>query len=746
MHERHRPAGALRVLHREVRPVPLRLVEVRLRQEREAGVPPRRVVDRQHVGRDGGAERDERGGNGRLQRAERLHERPGAPIPLDALRVLVAALGVGDVEVGADHADGIVGDGRADDGVVPLRAPHAHADAVRAHDGDPQLLRPVDRLHVVDVERDPGEVVGLQLLGELVRAGEVVGVVDEDAGAGEDARRRDVGPRRRRPCGRGKRRHDGGECPDSTQHRPGPNTRTSSASCEVRLPLFDEGAQPLARILGGAREIERLALQLDPGLERRLEGGVDRLLRQAHGDRPLRRDLAGDPFGLLEPRFRGGDARHEPVRERLARRQHAPGEDHVHGERLADGAREPLRAAGAGEHTEVDLGLAELRRLGRDDQVAEHRQLAAASETEAGHRRDDRRAHLADRVPSLESRALVERHRRSRRELVDVRPRREGAVPAGEDDRADLLVAVELRERLDDCVHQLARERVQLLGPVHAHDADPAVALDEDVRLRHVYDEFTSLEIDRPEKSILRITLRAPGTLNALDAGAHAQIAAVWQTIDRDPDTRVVLVRGAGGTFSSGGDLALVEEIARDWETRLRVFHEARDLVYNIVNCRKPVVAAIDGPAVGAGLAIALLADISVAAPSARIVDGHTRLGVAAGDHAVIVWPLLCGMAKAKYHLLLNEPVDGEEAERLGLVSLCVPTAELEERALEIARKLTHGSQAAIEHTKLALNNWLRAAGPAFDASLALEFLDMTGPDVAEGVAAVRGRRPPRFS
>ena len=256
-----------------------------------------------------------------------------------------------------------------------------------------------------------------------------------------------------------------------------------------------------------------------------------------------------------------------------------------------------------------------------------------------------------------------------------------------------------------------------------------------------MYDEFTSLEFDRPEKWILRLTLRNPGKLNAVGADAHAQLAAVWQTVDRDPDTRVVVVRGADGAFSSGGDLDLVEDIASNWETRLRVFNEARDLVYNIVNCRKPIVAAIDGPCVGAGLAVALLADISIAAPSAKIVDGHTRLGVAAGDHAVIVWPLLCGLAKAKYHLLLCEPVDGKEAERIGLVSLCVPAAELEEKALDVARRLAAGSQAAIAHTKLALNNWLRAAGPAFDASLALEFLDMTGPDVAEEIARFRTRR-----
>ena len=102
-------------------------------------------------------------------------------------------------------------------------------------------------------------------------------------------------------------------------------------------------------------------------------------------------------------------------------------------------------------------------------------------------------------------------------------------------------------------------------------------------------------------------------------------------------------------------------------------------------------------------------------------------------------------MAKAKYHLLLCEPLDGVEAERIGLVSLCAPEEELDERALEIAGRLAAGSRAALSHTKLALNNWLRSAGPIFDASLALEFLDMTGDDVREGVAAIRERRPPSF-
>ncbi len=168
-------------------------------------------------------------------------------------------------------------------------------------------------------------------------------------------------------------------------------------------------------------------------------------------------------------------------------------------------------------------------------------------------------------------------------------------------------------------------------------------------------------------------------------------------------------------------------------------------MVYNVINCSKPIVAAIQGPAVGAGLAAALVSDITIAAKSARFIDGHTRVGVAAGDHSVIIWPLLIGMAKAKYYLLTCEPLRGEEAERIGLVSLCVDDGELHTTAVSVARKLAAGAPTAIRFTKYALNNWLRVAGPAFDASLALEFLGWDGPEVKEGLASLREKREPNF-
>ncbi len=259
------------------------------------------------------------------------------------------------------------------------------------------------------------------------------------------------------------------------------------------------------------------------------------------------------------------------------------------------------------------------------------------------------------------------------------------------------------------------------------------------------YARFSRLTTDCPHPYVLRVTLNRPGKYNAADAEMHSDMTEIWREIDADPSVNAVLVTGAGKAFSAGGDLDLVGRMIDDFDTRMRVWREARDMVYNIINCSKPIVSAINGAAVGAGLVLAILADISIAAKSARLIDGHTKLGVAAGDHAAIVWPLLCGIAKAKYHLLLCETVTGEEAERIGLVSLCVPDEELQIRAFDVAVKLAEGAPSAIRWTKYALNNWLRAAGPIFDASLAMEFLGFSGRELPEGVAALREKRSPNF-
>ncbi|MEM9621665.1 MAG: enoyl-CoA hydratase/isomerase family protein [Pseudomonadota bacterium] len=259
------------------------------------------------------------------------------------------------------------------------------------------------------------------------------------------------------------------------------------------------------------------------------------------------------------------------------------------------------------------------------------------------------------------------------------------------------------------------------------------------------YTGYTHLTFDYPADRILRITINRPERYNALDEVGHRELTYVWRDVDEDPDIDVVILTGAGKAFSAGGDFDMVEKITEDFNVRVNIWKEAKDLVYNMINCGKPIISAINGPAVGAGLVAALLADISIVADNVSITDGHTRLGVAAGDHAAIIWPLLCGMAKSKYYLLTCERLSGAEAERIGLVSLCVAPEELQDKALTVAGTLADGAPTAIRWTKYALNNWLRMAGPIYDTSTALEMLGFGGPEAREGVAALKEKRPAEF-
>jgi len=259
------------------------------------------------------------------------------------------------------------------------------------------------------------------------------------------------------------------------------------------------------------------------------------------------------------------------------------------------------------------------------------------------------------------------------------------------------------------------------------------------------YARYTRLKFDRPHPKVLRVTMDN-GRMNTADEAMHAELADIWRDIDRDDSVHVAILAGAGKVFSAGGDFNMIKSATEDFNARARQWKEAREMVYGVINCNKPVVSAMRGVAVGAGLVCGILADVSIATKDCRIIDGHTRLGVAAGDHAAIVWPLLCGLAKAKYYLLTCDQILGEEAERIGLITFAVDDDQLDAKSIEVATKLAEGAQSAIRWTKSALNNWLRMAGPTFDASLALEFLGFSSPDVREGLASHREKRRPRFA
>ncbi len=256
---------------------------------------------------------------------------------------------------------------------------------------------------------------------------------------------------------------------------------------------------------------------------------------------------------------------------------------------------------------------------------------------------------------------------------------------------------------------------------------------------------YQRLRFETPAPGVLEVIISDPDRMNAVDAVGHRELAYVWRDVADLDDVRAVLLRGDGRAFSAGGSFDMIEDMIGDAEATARMFEEARALVTNLVEFPRPIVSAIHGPAVGAGLVAALLSDIPIAARSARILDGHVKLGVAAGDHAALVWPLLVGMAKAKYYLLTNEPLSGEEAERIGLVARVVDDDALYDTALDIARSLADGPGWATRWTKLALNEWYRQAMPAFDTSLALEMLSFFHPEAREGLDALVEKRPPRW-
>jgi enoyl-CoA hydratase len=253
------------------------------------------------------------------------------------------------------------------------------------------------------------------------------------------------------------------------------------------------------------------------------------------------------------------------------------------------------------------------------------------------------------------------------------------------------------------------------------------------------YSEYERLLFDRRDNGVLLVTMNRPEKYNATDETMHRELAQVWSDISADRHTRVAVVTGAGKAFSAGGDLSMVKQMVGDYERVGDMLSEMSSLVYNMANCEKPIISAINGTAVGAGTVVGLMADISICALDARLGDGHVKLGVAAGDHAAILWPLLCGMAKARFYLLTGEMLTGEEAERLGMVSKALPREQVLDEALRIADVLAIGSQSAIRWTKRALNNWLKIGRPDLRPVRGLRNARFHGPRRPRGSHCHRG-------
>lgn len=272
----------------------------------------------------------------------------------------------------------------------------------------------------------------------------------------------------------------------------------------------------------------------------------------------------------------------------------------------------------------------------------------------------------------------------------------------------------------------------------------------DDLRPAIDWGKYQTLTLERRNTGILLITIAEPdGYPVPTLTRRHTEISCLWRDFGDDPELRVAVITGKGKRFwTVEGNDGIDEMLTNpgNYDNIVNLIREGLTNAHGIVNCDKPIISAINGEAMGSGLATALLADVSVAATDARLIDGHLLQGIAAGDHSVMIWPLLCGLAKAKLYLLGSEDLTGKVAERIGLVSLAVPPGDVLDTALGIAQRMAAGPQHALRWTKRSLNHWLRTAAPAFEASIGFEAMSFFGPDLIEALTAQVENRPPNFA
>ncbi|MEW5420929.1 enoyl-CoA hydratase/isomerase family protein [Amorphus sp. 3PC139-8] len=259
-------------------------------------------------------------------------------------------------------------------------------------------------------------------------------------------------------------------------------------------------------------------------------------------------------------------------------------------------------------------------------------------------------------------------------------------------------------------------------------------------------DAYTMLRFERRGR-ILTIVLDDPERLNAVNPAMHHELARVFLDAADDAGSDIIVLTGAGRAFSAGGDLVRMKEVARAPATFLSDLPSAKRVIFSLLDLEKPIVARINGPAVGLGATLALCCDVSFMADTAKIGDPHVAAGLVAGDGGAAIWPQLVGFARAKEYLMTGDLLDGSTAEKIGLVNHCVPAGELDQHVDAFCDRLAAGATRAIRWTKTVANAELkRIAGAALDAGLAYEALSVHSKDHGEAVDAFLEKRRPNFT
>lgn len=253
----------------------------------------------------------------------------------------------------------------------------------------------------------------------------------------------------------------------------------------------------------------------------------------------------------------------------------------------------------------------------------------------------------------------------------------------------------------------------------------------------------------RMEDRVLHVVISNPGKKNALTPAMQVELRRIWDEVDHDDDVYAVVLEGEGDSFCAGIDLGHVSQLTDPNVRRERRFtvKGGRDMFWKMLDCEKPIISKVRGPAYGLGVNICLSADIVIAAEGARFCDSHVKHGIAPGDGGAVLWPLLIGFHRAKEYVMLGEPIGAEKAAEIGLINHCLPDEQLDAFVDEMANKLAYGSPLAITFAKLSVNLMLKQimAG-AFEASLAYDHLTLRTNDAHEGATAFAERRSPDFT
>ena len=260
-------------------------------------------------------------------------------------------------------------------------------------------------------------------------------------------------------------------------------------------------------------------------------------------------------------------------------------------------------------------------------------------------------------------------------------------------------------------------------------------------------DDYQYLLLDRQDDGIAVLTLNRPEKRNAISQAVHDELERMFREIGEDASIMAVVITGAGQAFCAGGDATGMTSGSMVPQGPATPFRAVRKLLHSLLEIEQPVVAAVNGPAYGLGANLALYCDIIIASRAARFADNHVRMGLVAGDGGIIIWPLSMGWARAKAYLLTGDPVTGEEAERLGLVTRAVAPEQVLPVALEWARRLAAGAPKAVRWTKYSMNRILHAQiNQALDVSTFLEAATMDSDDLREASNAFLEKREPRFT